>query len=375
MTKAAATGVLPALLLGLFVMGAHGAPPALPAMNLAAFAIGFVLVLAVGERFAALVYRRPAAVALAVLGAEALTLAAPGIDGVHRWVSLGTIRLHPAAIGDPLLLLAAAVLWCRARPWTAISLVAAGLAIHVLQPDAGQATALAAGALVLGLAPPLTDALPPADALPLTDALPPAGAPPPADVPLTGALPPADVALQAGSTVVERIALLAMAAAGAALAWSRPDPLPPVDMVENILFRAFELHPLAGALAIGALAWLSASALRPFGAGYFLAKTPRSSFFPSRGGVRSRAKYAGHERPPAAVLSAYWLASVAVIFFGDFPTPILGFGASPILGAVLGFSLWARAGQPQGFSPPPPEPPPPGEAPDGSASRSSAKRR
>jgi hypothetical protein len=41
-------------------------------------------------------------------------------------------------------------------------------------------------------------------------------------------------------------------------------------------------------------------------------------------------------------LAAYLSANIVVVIFGEFPTPVLGFGASPILGAVLGLGLLAR---------------------------------
>lgn len=274
--KVAAIGVLPALLLGLFVMIAHGAPPALPATNVAAGVLALLVVIVAGKRLATLVADRPIVVAAAVLSLEACTLLAAGIDGVHRWVSLGGVRLHPAAIGDPLLLLSSVVLWLRRRCWAATSCVAAGLALHVLQPDAGQATALATGALALALVP--------------------------------------------AATLAERLALLAAVAAGSVLAWSRPDPLLPVDMVETIVQRAFELHVGVGALAVAALASLPASALVP--------------------AVRGT-RVADPRRAASVALAAYLSASIVVAVFGEFPTPVLGFGASPILGAALGLGVLA----------------------------------
>lgn len=279
--KTAAIGVLPALILGTFVMIAHKAPLALPAINLAAAAIGFLLLFLAGKPFAGLVVKRPAWVASAVLCLQATTLAAPGIDGVHRWISWGSVRVHPAAITDPVLLLAVVVLWHRQRAWSAISFVVIALALRVVQPDAGQATALAAGVGML--------------------------------------------ALVSGSKSAKQLAMIATAAGGVVLAWVRPDPLQPVDMVENIVARAFELNPLIGFLSLGSLAMLPAAALW---------QTARASARRSRW------------LAPATAIAAYLSANVVVVLRGEFPTPVLGFGASPILGAILALRLLSHM-QPQ----------------------------
>ncbi len=280
--------MLPALILGTFVMMAHEAPLALPAINLASAAIGFLLLLLARKPFAGLVVKRPAWVASIVLCLQSITLASPGIEGVHRWISLGSVRLHPAAIGDPVLLLAVVVLWHRRRMWSAISFVAVALALRVVQPDAGQATALAAGVGVL--------------------------------------------ALVSGSKSAERLTMIAVAAGGVVLAWRRPDPLPPVDMVENIVARAFELNPLIGSLSLGSLAMLPAAALW---------QTATASTRPSRWPA------------PATAIAAYLSANLLVVLWGEFPTPVLGFGASPILGAILALGLLTHVQAQLGVEPNP----------------------
>jgi cell division protein FtsW (lipid II flippase) len=279
--KIAATGVLPALILGILVMRAHEAPLALPAINLASAAIGFLLLLFGGKKSATLLLKRPAWVASAVLCLQAITLASPGIEGVHRWISFGSVRLHPAAIGDPVLLLAVIILWNRQRTWSAISFVAVALALRVVQPDAGQATALAAGAGVLSLV--------------------------------------------SGPKSAKRLAMIAVATSGVILAWLRPDPLPPVDMVENIVARAFELSHLIGALSMGSLAMLPVAALW---------QTTWNS-------TRQNRRLA-----PATALAAYLSANILVVLGGEFPSPVLGFGASPILGTIFALGLLAHV-QPQ----------------------------
>jgi hypothetical protein len=204
---------VPALLAGVLVMRASGVSAALWGQNAAAWAVGVLACLAVGRAPAAHGRGRWAdAVAVLAVAALAATLLDPGVDGVHRWVKLGPVRLHAAAVLLPLLLAALATL-ARVRGWWAAAAVAAGVALALLlQPDAAQATAFAAGAVVL--------------------LLPGAGGRPPR---LAGLLP---------------LPLLA------ALAWLRRDPVAPVPHVEGILGLAAGLGAGWVVAAVVALALL-----------------------------------------------------------------------------------------------------------------------
>jgi hypothetical protein len=204
---------LPALLLGVLVMRASGVPAALWGQNAAAWAAGALLCLGVGRTRSSPSRERWAEVAVVLAGAAlAATLVAPGVQGVHRWVKLGPVRLHAAAVLLPLLLAALPAL-ARVRGWWASALVAAGVALALfLQPDAAQATAFAAGAVVL--------------------LLPGAG----------GRLP--------------RLAGLLPLPLLAGLAWLRRDPLAPVPHVEEIVGLAAGLGAGWGVAAVAALALL-----------------------------------------------------------------------------------------------------------------------
>lgn len=127
-------------------------------------------------------------------------------------MKLGPVRLHAAAVLLPLLLAALPAL-ARVRGWWASALAAAGVALALfLQPDAAQATAFAAGAVVL--------------------LLPGAG----------GRLP--------------RLAGLLPLPLLAGLAWRRADPLAPVPHVEEIVGLAAGLGAGWGVAAAAALALL-----------------------------------------------------------------------------------------------------------------------
>lgn len=106
-------------------------------------------------------------------------------------------------------------------------------------------------------------------------------------------------------------ALLGFGAFIAALA--QPDALPAVPFVDRILYTAFDVHPLAGAAVVtGAMALL----LPAFGAG---------------------------EPAPRWVFAATWLGIVSAAALGNYPTPLVGYGGSPVLGYLLSVALLPRA--------------------------------
>jgi hypothetical protein len=141
---------VPALAVGVLAMRASGVPAGAWGQNVAAWAAGALLGLGVWRARAPV----PAPIvavftALFTLGALVATLLARGMDGVHRWLSVGPVRLHAAALLLPLLLVALERL-ARVRGWWVAALVGVGVASALtLQPDAAQATAFAAASGVL----------------------------------------------------------------------------------------------------------------------------------------------------------------------------------------------------------------------------------
>ncbi len=140
----------------------------------------------------------------------ASTLLSSGIDGMRRWHELGPVRVQPSQLLTPVLLVFAVGHLGRFPVRTHVLLV--GLqAVHFLQPDAGQATALGVGA---------------------------AGA------------------ILSTSGPRWRYLLASLYLATAAVTWLRFDPLPPAPFVEDIVRRAFALTPVigvAGVLSLGLL--------------------------------------------------------------------------------------------------------------------------
>lgn len=141
---------VPALAVGVLAMRASGVPAGAWGQNVAAWAAGALLGLGVWRARAPVPGPMVADLtALFTLGALVATLLAPGMDGVHRWLSVGPVRLHAAALLLPLLLVALERL-ARVRGWWVAALVAVGAVSALwLQPDAAQATAFAAAAGVL----------------------------------------------------------------------------------------------------------------------------------------------------------------------------------------------------------------------------------
>jgi hypothetical protein len=140
----------------------------------------------------------------------ASTLLSSGIDGMRRWHELGPIRVHPSQLLTPVLLVFAAGQLERFPVRTHVLLV--GLqAVHFLQPDAGQATALGVGAASVVLS-------------------------------------------TSGPRWKYLLALTYLATA--AVTWLRFDPLPPAPFVEDIVRKAFALTPAIGIAAVLSLGLL-----------------------------------------------------------------------------------------------------------------------
>jgi len=147
---------LPAVTVGVLVMQRSSVNPGIWVQQLAAGVI--LLALCVSFLFAPRV-RRPwgfwgaaiaAAVALLLLAA---TLAQPGLEGVHRWVPVGPLRLHAAFIALPVLLVVFGKLFQsgtrRIAAWCTLAAITIAAIVLVLQPDPSQATAFGVAVVVL----------------------------------------------------------------------------------------------------------------------------------------------------------------------------------------------------------------------------------
>lgn len=117
-----------------------------------------------------------------------------------------------------------------------------------------------------------------------------------------------------------RPAIVAASAAMLAFGWTllTPDALSAVPYVDRILYTAFDLHPIAGAaVAIGATALL----------------------------LPALATWRGtSERAALLAFSCCWFGVIAAAMLGNYPTPLVGYGGTAVLGYLLSVALLPRNG-------------------------------
>jgi len=95
------------------------------------------------------------------------------------------------------------------------------------------------------------------------------------------------------------------------------DVVAPVPFVEQVVQAAFAFHVLTGMAIVAGLA---------------------AMLFPAAAGLAARAK----EREVFAVFGATWLAVIAFAIVGNYPTPLVGYGSSAILGYFLSAAVLSR---------------------------------
>ena len=225
--------------------------------------------------------------------------------GATAWLALGrTAGSRLAAAGPAALALAAALMltawfgfavdgasrWVSLGPLTlqvSLLVLPPMLVLYARRPDAPGTAAMIVAALALALQP---------------------------DRAMAGVLAAALLALLAA----DRGRLPAVAAAAALLAfgwtWLTPDRLPAVPYVDRILYTAFDVHPLAGlAVVTGAAVLLLPAAIA--------------------------ARQPSGDRPALLVFGACWAGAVAAAALGHYPTPLVGYGGSAVLGYLLSVAL------------------------------------
>ncbi|MET0337752.1 MAG: FtsW/RodA/SpoVE family cell cycle protein [Caulobacter sp.] len=239
-----------------------GAPSLMLAVQAAAGLIAAAAIFIVSRFSPARDDARSAAVmAVGLFALAATALFGVTMEGATRWIGFGPLLLHTASIGLPF------VVWAFAlRPATLLTAVlcAGSAAALAAQPDGGAAVAFALATAVRLWT-------------------------------YRGRLD---------------LAAAAFALVAAAWAWTRPDSLPAVSYVEEVVLVAFMAAPPVGLFA-----------------GLMLALLPAPFVFL---GFRKNA-------PAALALAGLWGGFVLASVFGNYPAPVIGYGASPWLG--WGFSL------------------------------------
>lgn len=246
--------------LGLAVMAWAGAPRSYLAINAAALVIGLLALanLNLVTRIARVPCDRVAlgiAILLVALGPFGITA-----QGATRWLSVGGAVIQPSLILVPLLLVLAA-----------------------RRPSAVAATALAIAALVLAWQP---------------------------DRAMAGALAFAAIGLWRSGGARQWAWAVLIAVGSLVFTLASPDLGERMPYVDQILWLAFTLHPLAGgALWCGALLLLVptlvVSRLRP------------------------------DLRAELSVLGLFWGGAIVAAALGNYPTPVVGFGSSAVIGYCL----------------------------------------
>lgn len=106
------------------------------------------------------------------------------------------------------------------------------------------------------------------------------------------------------------LAALLASGAGFAVTMVRADTQAALPYVDQIFFTSFNVSPLAGLAVLGGSALLVAPAIACWRSG-------------------------GDEGHVFAVIGAVWLAIVIAAALGNYPTPLVGYGGSAIIGYVL----------------------------------------
>lgn len=254
--------------LGLAYMTAAGAPAAYLGLNLGALAIGLAL-LVVTVRVSAMAGRWSG---LEILAMASVLLATSvfgrSVEGAARWFAVGPLFVQTSLIFLPVMIIG----FTGTRSVLATAGMCMAALALALQPDRAMAGVLLAGLAALAL------------------------------------------------FRLDRFvgAALTSAAVAFMVTLTRPDTLPASPHVDQILFSAFGVHPLAGAAV-----W--------FGAALLLT--------PAIGGWRADS----NEREPAITLGVVWSAVILAAALGNYPTPVVGYGGSAIIGYLLCLSALPKS--------------------------------
>lgn len=119
--------------------------------------------------------------------------------------------------------------------------------------------------------------------------------------------------LAIGQRQAANIAATVIAAVALAVAQARTVSLPPVEFVEGVIPAALNAGILPALLALTAIVLMLIPAWPP--------------------------------RPPQLAFLGVWSAALGMALLGPYPTPVIGFGGSSVLGFILSAGLVAGAGR------------------------------
>lgn len=255
---------------GLLAQRAAGAPASTLMVQGVGLAIGAVLGVAVaisGWRPGL----RTATVFSSVAVFAVLTTLADPAASVHRWTMIGPVAVQPSLIVLPFVVWG----WSDVRAsWALAGLTAALAVLMAAQPDAATCGGLLLALIGVGVAR-------------------------------------RSVSVSEGATIVVTLAATVWAA-------TRPDDLPAVAHVEQVVIQAFAANPVLG-----------------IAAGLALIAVP--------GLIAWRAQVAsGGDAALLLGLTGLWLAVAVASVVANFPVPVVGYGASSVIGWLLSLGLAMR---------------------------------
>jgi len=207
--------------------------------------------------------------------------------------ALGLALLATALLGTPV---EGAARWVALGPLNlqvSLIVIPAMVVLFARRPDAAGTVGLTVAALALALQP---------------------------DRGMAGALVAGIAAVALARREPEVLIALVAAAAGFAATLLQPDNLPAMPWVDQVYYSSFDVHPVAGLAVIGGSLVL---------------------LVPALAGAQQRAV--------GLAFGALWLAIIAAAALGNYPTPLVGYGGSAIVGYLLSLSLMPRAGSTEGL--------------------------
>lgn len=270
------------VIFGLVYLFSAGAPRRYLPINAAALAVGLACSASAAALADTPTRRRRVVTNATILILDVLLLAplvlTEPVQGASRWLFVAGLSVQPSL----LLLPAAIVLFARnADAWSSLGMTIAAIAL-ALQPDRAMAGALAASTITLAC------------------------------------------------VRRERVIVSASIASaiGFAITLVKPDSVPPAPGVEQVIRSSFEVSPLVGLTVVAGLAIMLAPALFP-AAGRDAASRDAAD------------DHASANRDVSLVFGATWLAIILAAVLGNYPTPLVGFGSSAIVGYFLSITAGA----------------------------------
>ena len=264
-------------------MAAGGALAVYAIINAAALVIGMALLAIVLRQRDDSARLEGAFVLAAAAGLLATAMLGITIDGAVRWVRIGVVSLQPSLILLPLMIVAFArqsggaatlgmIVATLGMIVATLGMIVAALAM-ALRPDRAMAGTLAAGLAFVAMQRP------------------------------------------------DRPTMVAFATAiiGFCATLLRPDILPATAFVDHVVIDAFALSGVAG----GALSGVAGGALSGIAGGALVA------------GAMLLVLPALARSETGLVFAAIWLAILVAPMLGNYPTPLLGYGGSGIIGYLL----------------------------------------